>query len=70
MSEYIQMTPFILPLLLSGVLLCGIWFHDVAYRHRVQGVSGRKAVKPIIIIGSNEAEHEGEAISSLQIARQ
>jgi hypothetical protein len=32
MSEFILMSPFILPLLLLVLLLGGIWRHDVLYQ--------------------------------------
>ena len=33
LSLILPMFPFILPLLLGVILVCGLWIHDVSYRH-------------------------------------
>ncbi len=40
----LPMFPFILPLFLGVILLCGLWIHDVSYRH--QKLSVVKATQP------------------------
>jgi hypothetical protein len=43
-SFLIPMFPSILPLLLGVILVCGLWLHDVSYRH--QQLSTVKATRP------------------------
>ncbi len=34
LSFILPMFPFILPSMLGVILICGLWLHDLAYRHQ------------------------------------
>jgi hypothetical protein len=44
LSFLLPMFPFMLPILLGVILVCGLWIHDVSYRH--QKLSTAKATQP------------------------
>jgi len=46
LSIILPMFPFILPHLLGVILVCGLWIHDVSYRHQELNVG--KAIQPRI----------------------
>jgi hypothetical protein len=46
LSFILPMFPFILPLLLGVILVCGLWIHDVSYRRQELNVG--KTIQPRI----------------------
>jgi hypothetical protein len=47
-SYIISMTPFLTPLLLAVILICGIWSNDVSYARQMRERSKRNAAAPVI----------------------